>query len=388
MCLRATAKIKIETRPEIVNTIEVYKRGLQLCIDRAWEMRIRNNIKLHPFVYYDLRELGLPSQLAVRCIKQACGMVKKTKTKPLVNNISIGYNFPRSASIKDSVLSISTLEGRIKIPFSVPDCFKVYFKDWQICESLLMIDKFNRTFFLFTFAGVEPQSSQTQRVLGLDIGVNTLVVSSERRFYGKDIKQKRIRHDKFVSKLQSKGTRASKRKLKKMSGKWRRLMRWENHNISKRIVDSLNKGDTVVMEDLSGIRQSAKYNIWVHKWAFRQLQSFIEYKSLMKGVRVVYVNPGYTSKTCSRCHNVDTVRHRGFVECKTCGYSLNSDFNASINIAQLYMRNMCKAVVNQPFFSHDDSVLRVCHYGEHDVSDECRDNQLKKRNAPLVSLRR
>lgn len=274
MCLRVTAKIKIETRPEIIRTIEVYKRGLQLCIDKAWEMRIRNNIKLHPFVYQDLREIGLPSQLAVRCIKQCCGMVKRVKTKPLVKNISIGYNFPRSASMRNNVLSISTIDGRIKIPFSVPDFFKQYFDTWTVCESLLMVDKYDRTFFLFTFAGVKPQSSQTQRVLGLDIGVNTFVVSNERRFYGKDIKQKRIRHDKFVSKLQSKGTWASKRKLKKLSGSWKQFMRWENHNISRRIVDSLNKGDTVVMEELSGIRQTAKYNKWVHKWALQTTPEF------------------------------------------------------------------------------------------------------------------
>jgi len=162
-----------------------------------------------------------------------------------------------------------------------------------------------------------------------------------------------------VSRLQSKDTRASKRKLKKLSGDWTRFMRWSNHNISRKIVDSLNKGDTIVMEDLSGIRQTAKYNKWVHKWAFRQLQSFIEYKSLMKGIRVVYVNPAYTSKTCSRCHNVSMKRHSGFVKCKTCGYSLNSDFNASINIAQLYQRNMCKATVTKPILSCDDSILCV-----------------------------
>ncbi len=387
MCVRATAKIKIETRPEIARTIEVYKRGLQFCIDKAWEMKIRNNIKLHPFVYRELREIGLPSQLAVRCIKQSCGMVKRVKTKPHIENVSIGYNFPRSASMKNNILSISTIDGRIKVPFSVPACFGTYFDNWEVCESLLMIDKFNRTFFLFTFCSdVETHSSNTQRVLGVDVGVNTLAVTSERRFYGEEIKQKRVQHDRFVSKLQSKGTRASKRKLKRLSGSWRQFMRWENHNISKRIVDSLNKGDTVVMEDLIDIRKTARYNKWIHKWAFRQLRSFIEYKSLMKGIRVVYINPRYTSKTCSRCHNTDTVRHRGFVECKTCGYSLNSDFNASINIAQLYKRNMCRAIVNKPDFSCDDSVLCVQHF-EHDVSDEYRDNQLKKRNAPLVLLR-
>jgi len=360
MLVRTSAKIKVETSSEVKETISVYSKALQHCIDTAWEMRIRNNIKLHPFVYLDIRKMGLRSQLAVACIKQACGMVKKAKTKPLINRTSMRYNFPRSASLKNNVLSISTIKGRRKFNVSVPDCFQIYFKDWKVCESLLMIDKFNRTFFMFTFSSnIGAKSSNQQRVLGIDVGINNLAVTSERRFYGKDIKQKRIKHDNFVSRLQSKCTKASKRKLKALSGSWTKFMRWTNHNISRRIVDSLNEGDVIVMEDLSGIRQSAKYNKWVHKWAFRQLQSFIEYKSSMKGIRVVYVNPSYTSKECNRCHNRNTIRHSGFFECKTCGHSLQSDLNGARNIAQLYMRNMCKATVNEPILTCDDAILRV-----------------------------
>jgi len=76
----------------------------------------------------------------------------------------------------------------------------------------------------------------------------------------------------------------------------------------------------------------------VHKWSFRELQQFLEYKATLKGVRVVYVRPHYTSKGCNRCHSRHTSRHRGFFECHTCGYILNSDLNGARNIAQRYMR--------------------------------------------------
>jgi IS605 OrfB family transposase len=33
------------------------------------------------------------------------------------------------------------------------------------------------------------------------------------------------------------------------------------------------------MEELKYIKQTAKYNRWVHKWAFRELQRFLEYKA-------------------------------------------------------------------------------------------------------------
>ncbi len=348
--------IKIKVNDLIIKTIELYKQGLQHCVDVAWGMKIRNNVQLHPFVYPKLRET-LPSQLAISCIKQACGMVKKAKSKPFISKVSIGYNQPRSFSFKNNILSISTIQGRVKIPIKIPDYALNYF-NWEIRESLLTKNK-EKYYFTFTFLKEDVQSSQHgSRILGIDLGVNKIAVTSDGKFYGKNIKQLRVKHDRFVSILQSKCTKASKRKLKKLSGSWRRFMRWSNHNISKDIVDSLNNGDIVVMEDLKGIRTTAKYNKWIHRWSFYELQKFIEYKALAKGIRVVYVNPAYTSKTCSVCHNLETIRHSGFVECKVCGHKSDSDFGASKNIAQLYQRNMCRATVTKPIFSCDDTILR------------------------------
>ena len=350
--------IKLNVSEVILKTIKLYKQGLQLCVDKAWELRIRNNIKLHPFVYYDLRSIGLPSQLSISCIKQACGIVKKAKSKPFINRTSIRYNAPRSFSFKNNVLSISTLEGRVKIPISIPNYALKYFKDWKIVESLLTQSK-DKHYFTFTFSRESPTASnQHCEVLGVDLGVNKLAITSNNVFYGNKIKSLRKRRDRFVGKLQSKGTKASKRKLKKFSGKWNRFMCWTNHKISKSIISSLKMGDVVVMEDLTGIRKSARYNKWVHKWAFRQLQDFIEYKALENGIRVVYVNPAYTSKECNRCSSRNTTRHSGFFECKDCGHSLDSDINGARNIARRYTRNMCRAVVNTPILTSDDAILR------------------------------
>lgn len=353
---RASIPIKLNVNDLIIKTIELYKQGLQFCIDKGWEMRIRNNIKLHPFVYQDLRTLGLTSQLSVSCIKQACGMLKKAKTKPIIKRVSIRYNQPRSFSFKNNILSISTINGRVKIPIKIPEHALKYF-DWEIRESLLTQNYKGVYFFTFTFSTdkIQVQSSEhSKRVLGLDCGVNKLAVTSDNKFYGKEIKQLRIKHDKLVSILQSKCTKSSKRKLKKLSGTWKRFNRWVNHNISKKIVDGLNNGDVIVMEDLSGIRTTAKYNKWIHKWAFRQLQSFLEYKALRKGIRVVYCNPKYTSKTCSRCGSLNTSRHSGFFECLSCGFHCDSDKNASLNLAKRYMRNFGLAFVTKPYISSDE----------------------------------
>nr|MBI4156769.1 IS200/IS605 family element transposase accessory protein TnpB [Candidatus Woesearchaeota archaeon] len=366
MEVRATAKVKIKASPEIIKTIKVYKKGLQFCINQAWKRKINNNIKLHPFVYPSLRKRGLQSQLAIACIKQACGMVKKAKSKPIINKTSMRYNFPRSASFKNNMLSLATIKGRIKIPFNVPDCYKQYFS-WNIKESLLRIDKKGRCFFLFCFAkDIKAKGSNFQnRVLGIDVGINNIAVTSDRIFFNaKQIKQKRIRFQRLRKRLQAKGTHSSKRLLKKIAGREKRFMAYWNHKISKEIVNC--DAGTIIMENLKGIRKvrrGRKLNFWLNGWSFYQLQEFIKYKAERKGIKVIRVSPYLTSQACSNCGNIG-FRSKGFFICSHCNYSLNADLNASYNLAKHNSKSDgVLASVTMPYIQaneHKGSIATEC----------------------------
>ena len=332
-----SAKIKITATNEVIRTIKAYTKALQFCVDNAWRRKIRNNVKLHPFVYKHLRKT-LPAQLAVACISQACGMVKKAKTKPIIKKASVKYNFPRSANLKGDVLVLRLLKNRQEFKLNIPACYKEYF-NWEICESILKIDRKNRCFFVFTFSkevdAIEQNGCSQSIVLGIDLGVNNLAVTSTARFFNSGIVKQAKRKFKYLrAKLQAKGTRSSKRLLKKISGRETRYMAWVNHNISKSIVNNFD-GGKIVMEDLKGIRKKRRgrvMNYWISNWSFYQLQSFIEYKAVKKGIEIVKVKPNYTSQICSRCGEFGS-RSKSLFVCSHCGYSLNADLNASRNLA-------------------------------------------------------
>jgi len=354
MRVNVTAKIRINAIFEIVKTLNIYSKGLQFCINQAWNHKIKNNIKLHPFVYQYLRDTGLQSQLAIACIKQACGMVKKAKSKPIINKCSMRYNFPRSASIKNNVLSLATVEGRVKIPFTIPDCYKKYFS-WDVKESLLRIDKKGRCFFLFTFSkevtATEQNIDSQSNVLGIDLGVNNLAVCSDGRFYN-SAKVKRIKRKfKYLrSKLQAKGTRSSRRLLKKISGKEKRFMAKVNHEVSKDIVSNFN-GNKIVMENLKGIRKQRKgkqMNWVLSNWSFFQLQSFIQYKAERKGIIVDRVKPNYTSQICHRCGQLGSRSSQGCFSCHCGLFNFNADLNASRNLAHPMLVER-QAFVTKPY---------------------------------------
>ena len=197
------------------------------------------------------------------------------------------------------------------------------------------MDKKGRCFFLFTFSKEVTATEQNIRsqnyVLGIDLGVNNLAVTSDSKFYNSaKVKQVKRKFKYLRSKLQRKGTRSSKRLLVKLSGRETRWMKHINHCISKDIVSHFD-GNKIVMENLKGIRRQRRgriMNYWISNWSFYQLQSFIQYKAEMKGIEVVRVNPNYTSQICHKCGQIGS-RSKGCFSCH-CGFLIPLRFSIII----------------------------------------------------------
>jgi transposase len=85
-------------------------------------------------------------------------------------------------------------------------------------------------------------------------------------------------------------------------------------------------------------------------WAFRKLQSFIEYKALERGIPIVYINPKNTSTTCPRCGYIDKAnrRSRSLFRCVKCGFQHNADHVASLNLSRVEPAHSGWASVSEP----------------------------------------
>ena len=177
-------------------------------------------------------------------------------------------------------------------------------------------------------------------MLGVDVGENNMAATSDGHLF-KAGKLKDDR-DKFLShrtRLQRNGSRNAKRTLKRISGRERRHVEHVNHVVSKQIVkEAKDQGKRlIVLEDLTNIRKRIKANLRVrtrlHRWPFRVLQQMIVDKASRVGIRVMFVDPQYTSQTCSTCGAVGKRKKHRF-ECK-CGYRAHSDLNAGRNLQGL-----------------------------------------------------
>jgi len=144
---------------------------------------------------------------------------------------------------------------------------------------------------------------------------------------------------KFVFRRRRKNLqRAGKtRLLKKLHRKQRRRMSYENHRVTRAVVDyAATHRRAVVMEHLEGVTaKDSKIRGYSEKnqWAFAQFGSMLRYKCALRGIPLIEVDPAFTSQTCSRCGSIHRPDGKRF-ECLTCGHNDHRDANSGFAIAQ------------------------------------------------------
>ena len=335
----ATIKLKVKHDKRLLDMSKTFLNAVQYAIDKGFEAKINNRFKLHHFVYRDLRQ-WLPANFACEAIAKASENLKATKLKkkPIMKSCPISFNRNLFTFSFDKVrIATFTPRQRKEILIDIPEYYWKYL-DWRYQTLEIIKDRKERMFFHITFSRDVniPKPSRSDKVLGVDVGINHVAVTSNRQFFsGSKIKQYRLKFKRLRARLQSKGTRAAQKRLKAISGREKRYKAHWNHVISKQIVDNCDAG-TIVLENIKGIRRGRKgrrFNFWLHGWSFYQLQRFIQYKAMQRGIRVIKVNPYHTSQTCSKCGSLGT-RSDGFFVCSHCSYSLNADLNASYNLAK------------------------------------------------------
>ena len=250
------------------------------------------------------------------------------------------------------LLSLNTVEGRKKFPLVVASYYERY-KEWEYSNAQLI--KRKDTFYLMLqVSSVLPPKKEGKKVLGIDLGIKKVAVSSDNTFYSsRHLRNVKGKYQHMKRSCQRKGTKSAKRKLKKISGKEHRFVRDVNHCISKIIVST--SYTHFVLEELKHIRSSTtkkkgkRFNRMLGNWSFAQLQDFLRYKAERVGKTVVTVDPRYTSQCCSKCEYIHRSNRQGNVfRCLSCSFTLDADLNASRTLARMGISCSCRLSVNQP----------------------------------------
>ena len=361
--MNLTLMLKLLPTPDqAAALLETMERFNAACTDiaaTAWAQQTFNAIKLQRLVYYDIRSrFGLSAQMTVRAIGKVADAYKREHTHPPQFR-------PHGAMVYDDRIlsfhgldaaSLLTLQGRQLVPFVMGGYQRDRLTAYNIRgQADLLYHK--GTFYLAVVVTVPEPESTGADFLGVDLGIVNLATDSD----GEDYSGAAVDHHRRIAahrrrNLQRKGTKAAKRKLRKLSGKQRRFQRNTNHCISKHLVrKAKGTGRGIALENLTGIRQRTtvkrSQRARQANWAFYQLKSFIAYKALQAGVRVQTVDPRNTSRECQLCGHIAKANRpsQSRFLCVQCGFAAPADHNAAVNIRQRAL--VARAAVIQPLVS-------------------------------------
>jgi len=281
--MKLIAQVKLLPTPEQMDalrcTLEQANAACRFVSSAAWDTKTFRQYDLHHKCYKAIREqFGLSAQVAVRVIAKVADAYKlDCKTRRAFRPTgSIAYDDRiLSWRLQDQTVSIWTVNGRLHIPFVCGERQKELLQTRQ-GESDLGF--YRGIFFLSATCNVtEPEPVAVDEALGVDLGVINIAVDSDGQVYpASHINNVRHRHRRLRAKLQAKGTRSTKRKLKRLSGKEHRFAKDTNHCISKKLVaKAKDTNRALALEDLQGIRKRVTVRrsrrATLHSWAFFQL---------------------------------------------------------------------------------------------------------------------
>jgi IS605 OrfB family transposase len=348
-------RVQLKPAPEqsslLIETVRQFTTAFNAVCAYGYEHAEKNGVTLHHRLYREWRERlpDLPSNLLIQARVKATEAVKSALT--LARNGKV-VSAPQSASCpprynertyrvnwRSGMISLSTVKGRIVIPFAMP-LYAEKYRNAKTCTADLIYR--DGSWWLHIVVDIPaPEVEPTDTVIGVDLGIVQPAVTSNARFLGekrwRDVEARRFR---LRRALQKSGSKSAKRHLRKMGRKQQRFRRDCDHVLSKQIVAVTPPGATIAVENLTNIRariktRKGKQARRMHGWSFDQCRQFITYKAEERGCIVVGVDPRHTSQACSRCGYTarNNRRSRGFFQCRQCGYSLAADLNGARNIA-------------------------------------------------------
>jgi len=356
-----TAKVKLlpneEQKRQLDKTLIQVKAGLNF----ASEIAFKNNQlsafkKLQGLVYYDLREqFQLKSQMACNVCSVVAGTYASMKsngenTLAVYKQPKLQYSYNRDYSfLKDGTLSIGTIGTRIKMSYVAKGLEDYFDGTWEYGASTLVKkkDKYYLHISVKKEFAICP-NNDIINVVGVDVGMNYLVTaidSNNKTLFvgGRYIKNKKAQFKRIRKSLQQKKTPSSRRRLRKIGNRENRWQQDVNHQTAKALVEFAGSNSLIVLEDLKGIRSATErvkrqdryYSV---SWAFLDMRSKIEYKSMLAGNQTIAVDPRYTSQKCPKCGHTERSnrnKKKHSFTCKSCGYQSNDDRIGAMNLRQM-----------------------------------------------------
>jgi len=356
LALRAEAETK--EREELLWELIEYRYNLQKMVDELWDLKeLPGKSQLHAMFYDRLtEERGYRAHVTRNMYKKAREIVKQA-IKNGSSHVPILKRLTAEFDGQDARVDLK--RGEVRVIFKSKGKWftlrlkhrKEYIKKFQRQLSNqkykwkeVYVSYRNGKFYVSVVFEVEYKPYFPQGAIGLDVNLKKLV------FYdGKKVKRVNTPFIKALS-LRAKAEEI----LRKYPKKWRynkrildriRSLHRKAKNIivdgsrkfaKELVLFALKKRYAIELEELTGLIEELRNMNKKNRWKsfhldYRTLQNAIVTKAIEYNVPVIFIDPRGTSKLCYRCGS-DLVFYGRLGVCPKCGFIIDRDKNASMNI--------------------------------------------------------
>jgi len=299
-----------------------HNRNFDIELDKAKQIAMFG-IKHKVLSSKAVKQFGLKSMISNQILR------KHVKNKKIKQAHKVNLIIPNQG------ITVNKKENIISIP-----CLKFSF-NYHYLNNFEKINQIeiNRQFVFVSVTVNEKEQSERTNIIGVDLNTTGHAAVIANPQTGKVIKLGKKAnhiHTKYKNIRKDLQKKTKYKKVKTIKNRESRIIKDLNHKMSKKIVQTaIESNSNINLEDLTGIKtakskKSFKYAL--NSWSFYQLRQMIEYKARLQGVKVVKIDPRYTSKSCSRCGLLGNRNGKTF-KCPHCGHVDHADGNAGFNIA-------------------------------------------------------
>ena len=206
----------------------------------------------------------------------------------------------------------------------------------------------NKYYISFTFY-TDIESKETTESVGIDLGIKDFVICSNgtvypnMRFYEKSLRKLKILQRRLNKKQKdSKNREKARLKVSKQHKKIKNQRNDYQHKISRELANNFN---TICLETLNvkNMVKNKKLSKAISSVSWSSFITKLDYKIAENQGKIVKISPFYpSSKTCSNCGNVKDkllLSERTY-HCSECGFTIDRDLNASINILKTGLKQI------------------------------------------------
>ena len=333
-----------------------YKEDLQYFVDLIWNKKI-------PLEKYLSSKL-LPnnkikhSQWKQILYKNASEIIRanqkrKKTSKPEIKNIGINID-SRLFDLQFKKSEEFDIYCKIRLPYfqdnkkraisiNLPiknHKHSLKFKNWKRLSTIKLTRTSKGNFYISFVYQKEIDLKQNGQKLGVDIGYKKLITTSNNQILGTNFQQ-------LCNKIA---------RCKQNSKHQKRLLLERNKQINE-ICNKLdiNNLNHIIVENLKSLKHKTKQNKSLSSSFMRKLQYWTYPKVIQKlrhiseenGIFLEQVQPEYTSQICSSCgYTSKNSRSGELFRCINCGYEIDADLNAAINIRNRGVYNPSAVKVN------------------------------------------